>query len=182
VRIARRAAVENTYVTAWTRNGRARDSWKSAQRRCGEGHDGFAPGDDGDGRGQLSPRHDGAQRAGRGRGEERGAASLDERDQRDHPERDRVEQEQDAEPSHRDSAQRVSRDHQPPAAPVVGREARRQREQGHSGEPHECDEPCLRRRPRERQHEKRIGDRGHLRAAAREQLRGLEQHEVAVPA
>ena len=76
--------------------------------------------------------------------------------------------------------QRVGADHQPPAAPVVGQQPGGQREDRHREQACERDEPGFGGRVGQRKHEQRIGDRRHLRPAAREQLRRLQQHEVAV--
>ena len=73
-------------------------------------------------------------------------------------------------------------DHQPPAAPVVGRQPGGQREERHREQARERDESGLRGRAGQREHEQRIRDRRHLRPAARQQLRRLQQHEVAVSA
>ena len=116
-----------------------------------------------------------------GRGEEDGARALDERDDRDVPERDLVEQDQGRERRDRHRADAVGGDHDPLAVPAVDRDAREQPEDGVRKEPGEADEAGLGRRVRHREHEQRIRDRGHLRPDRREQPPGQQQHEVAVP-
>jgi hypothetical protein len=76
----------------------------------------------------------------------------------------------------------VGSDHQPPAIPAVGGYARRQRAERRAEQPRERDEAGSRRRPRQCENEQRIGDRGYLRTAARQELRCLEQQEVTISA
>ena len=142
----------------------------------------FRPDLDGGGIGQLMRRDDGPHRP-RIRGdEERRAHALDERDHRDQPERIRAQRDDDHEDAHGDDAHGVRADHQPLAVPAVRDDARGQGEERVRDRSREKDEAGLGRRAREREHEQRIGDRRQPRTDVRQQLPGLEQHEVAVTA
>ena len=124
---------------------RAGDAEQRATERGARDTDGrLAPGDDGHGTGQLLRRHDGAERARLGRAEQGRSAPFDERDERDHPVVDLVGDDQQAQRPDDERSHRVSRDHEPPAAPVVCREPGRQREERHGEQPDERDEPRLR--------------------------------------
>ena len=86
----------------------------------------------------------------------------------------------DRERSHRDRAHGVARQHDPPPVEAVGQDAGGQREERRGEEARERDEPCLRRRVCQREDEQWVGDRRQRAAGGRQQLPGLEEHEVAV--
>ena len=127
-------------------------------------------------------RDDGAHGARVGGHEERRADALDKRDHRDQPERIRVQRDDDNEDAHSDDAHGVRADHQPLPVPAVGHDPCRQREERVRDRAREEHEAGHGRRAREREHEQRIGDRRQPRPDVRQQLPGLEQHEVAVSA
>jgi hypothetical protein len=102
VRIASSANVENAVDDE--REGAGEREEPAAERRGGEADRGLPAGHDGHGRGQLALRHDGPKRTRLRRREDRGAAPLDERDERDRPEDDLVEEDQRAEASDGKSA------------------------------------------------------------------------------
>ena len=101
--------------------------------------------------------------------EEDGPRTLDERDDHDLPERHPVEEDRRGQSRDRDRSHAIGRDHQPLAVPAVGRDACGQAEDGVREEPGEADDPGLGRRVRDREHEERVRDRGHLRPERREQ-------------
>jgi len=122
----------------------------------------------------------GAHGAGLGGLEERRARPLQEGGERDHPEGDVSGHDRRRERGHRHEPEDVGGDHQGPAVPAVGDEARGQSEHGARGEACETDDPGLCRRPREGEHEERVGDRRNLRSRLREQLPQLQEQEVPV--
>ena len=83
---------------------------------------------------------------------------------------------------HRDrrGAHGVRGDHQVLAVPPVGGDAGEQPEQPERRQSRERDEPRLRRRVRQREHQQRVRNRRRLRTGGREELPRLQQDEVAV--
>ena len=129
---------------------------------------------------QLPHRHDGPQGAGLRGQEHRRAAALDKGDQRDHPEGEPVRHDRHDQDPDREHADGVGPDHQPPAVPAVGDHTGRQRQHRRGQRAGERHNPRLGRRPRQGQHEQRVGDQPRLGPDARQQLPGLQQQEVPV--
>ncbi len=119
---------------------------------------------------ELARRHNRTQGAGLSTEEQGGAAAFDERNGHDFPEGDAVEQDRRGEARDREHAHGVGRDHQPSAAPAVGRQSGGQCEKHRWKAARERDDAGLGGRVRDREHE------------PREQLPDLQQHEVAVSA
>ena len=182
-RAARR--IENAYDTASARNGIARPSPKSAPPSGGPTSRTI---DDArplraDRRRQLAARHDRTQSPDLAGREEDGARSLDERDERDLPER----RSGAAGSSRRGSQSRPRarrRLRSSSACDSTGRRrARRRSAKSASGmSARKRDDAGLRRRVRQREHEQRIRDRRQLRARCSTEAGRLEQNEVAVAA
>ena len=154
----------------------------AAERRAGQPDDRVPPGLGAGGSRELLRGDDGAERADLSRGEHRRAEALDERRDRQLPEREALERDHRRQRGHHRRADAVGRDHQPSPAEPVGQDARRQCEQRRRQRPGERHEAGLGRRVCEREHQQGVGDRRRLRAGVRKQLSGLEQHEVAVAA
>jgi len=155
---------------------------RAAERRSGESHDRHARLHGARGRGHLAWWHDRAHRAVRRDAEERRSGSFHECHAGDEPDRKAAVQDRGGERRDRNRLHDVGGEHHALAVPAVRGNAREQAEHRRREKIREADDPGLRRRVGEREHEQRIGNRSRLRPGRREQLAGLQQDEVPVTA
>src|SRR3954466_13549425 len=137
--------LDATYDSASARNGTACPTPNSAPptggppRRTTDWRGSSAPAAGGSSTAGTTPRR----ASGPGGAEDDGATALHEGHREDRPQARVAEEEQDREAGDRAAAHGVSGDHQPPAAPAVGRHAGRQAEDPVRSEPREADQTGL---------------------------------------
>jgi hypothetical protein len=108
-------------------------------------------------------------------------AALDERDGGDQRDRRVAGGDRGREPCQRDQPAAVACQHRAPSVDPVDEDPRRELDQQVRDGGGEADDPRLRGRARERQHEERVGHRRHSRAERRDRLADPQELEVAVP-
>ena len=130
--------------------------------------------------GELCPGDHRSQRPDLGDVEEREHRAVDEGDGHDQRELRAAGRDRGGEPAERQGPHDVGDDHDPPPVEAVGQQSRGEDEERVGKDARERHQARLRRGMGQREREQRVGDRRRLVAERRQELPGLQQHEVAV--